>query len=53
MYKIFWEFDPETIVGLGDSQYYSIEFFAEQSHSATVPQAAPKLIVKMTNIIGD
>jgi hypothetical protein len=51
MYKITWEFNPETISGLGDSQYYSLEFFADQDSSATVPQASPKLIVKMSNLI--
>jgi hypothetical protein len=49
LYRIAWEFDPSTISLLADPSFFSIEFFVNQSPSATIPQATPKLIMKVQN----
>lgn len=46
-YSIVWQFDPEMLPVVTPETFYSIEFFVNKIDDASVPQAMPKLILKI------
>lgn len=50
-YKITWKFDPTVIPSVVTGQWFGIEFFVNATHTASVAQFAPKVIVEISNEI--
>jgi hypothetical protein len=47
---ITWEFDP-SVLSATNLQYYSLEFFVNQTLSASVAQSSPKVIIKVKDFL--